>query len=116
MNGLNLSKSQKKIARQIIEKGLQKEFKAGIIKLDKIISNWKKGHLNNRDAYHKIYDKLINHDKHIGRRYDGMTGSKYLYIIADQMADKVISIEEIDEFDDIVKQRLMLFSGLSNID
>ena len=37
MNALQLSKSQKRIARQIIETGLQREYEAGIKKLDKII-------------------------------------------------------------------------------
>ena len=42
MNNFNISKSQKKIARQVIEYGLQKEFKNGIEKLEKIITEWRK--------------------------------------------------------------------------
>jgi len=38
MNAPELTKSQKRIARQIIETGLQREYEAGIEKLDKIIS------------------------------------------------------------------------------
>ncbi len=34
---VELSKSQKKIAREIIEKGLQREYQNGILKIDKII-------------------------------------------------------------------------------
>ncbi len=34
MNGLELTKSQKKIAWQVIEKGLQKEYVDGIMKLE----------------------------------------------------------------------------------
>ncbi|MCD4737561.1 MAG: hypothetical protein K8R53_16085 [Bacteroidales bacterium] len=49
MNGLELTKSEKKIARQVIKKGLQKEYVNGIIKLDNIISKWKVNVLSNRD-------------------------------------------------------------------
>ena len=98
-----LSKSQKKIARQIIEVGLQREFGNGLLKLDAVVEKWKAGKLDNKEAYHEMYQKLITHDKHIGRRYDGMTGSKYLRIIHEQLADEVITLDEISEFNDEVK-------------
>ena len=100
---IELSKSQRKIARQIIEVGLQREFQNGILKMDTVIEKWKTGELDNRDAYHEMYQKLKNHDKHIGRRYDGMTGSRYLLIVLQQLADEIISLDEISDFNDEVK-------------
>jgi len=38
-----LPKSQKKIARQIIEKGLQREYQNGIEKAEAVIEKWKSG-------------------------------------------------------------------------
>ncbi|HSO87035.1 MAG TPA: hypothetical protein VLQ91_10815 [Draconibacterium sp.] len=99
-----LSKPQKKIARQIIELGLQREYENGITKIENVINKWKSGKLDNQKAYLEMYKKLIQHDKHMGRRYDDMTGSKYLLIIISQLADKVISMDEINEFDDEVKE------------
>jgi hypothetical protein len=99
-----LSKTQKKIARQIIELGLQREYENGITKIEDVIKKWKSGKLDNQKAYLEIYKKLIKHDKHIGRRYNDMTGSKYLLIIVGQLADKVITFDEINEFDDEVKE------------
>ena len=81
MNGLELTKSQKKIARQVIEKGLQKEYIDGIIKLDNIISKWKINVLTNRDAWFELCKELTKHDDHIANRYNNMGGSKYLYVI-----------------------------------
>jgi hypothetical protein len=40
-----LPKSQKKIARQIIETGLQREYQNGIEKADGVIEKWKSGTL-----------------------------------------------------------------------
>lgn len=70
MNRTVLSKSQKKIARQIIEKGLQQEFANGIKELDTTILKWKAKTLPNRETWYELYDKLTKHDKHIARRYE----------------------------------------------
>jgi enamine deaminase RidA (YjgF/YER057c/UK114 family) len=99
-----LPKSQKKIAREIIEKGLQREYQNGIKKVNAVIEKWKSGKLENRDAYISIYKKLTSHDKHLARRYDNMSGSKYLIIISGQVADGVISFEELSELNDQAKQ------------
>lgn len=99
-----LPKSQKKIARQIIEMGLQREYQNGIEKVDAVIEKWKSGKLDNRDAYVSIYKKLTSHDKHLACRYDNMSGSKYLMIISEQVADGVISFDELGELDDQARQ------------
>ena len=114
MNPLELTKSQKRIARQIIETGLQCEYEAGIKKLDKIISKWKRKEIDNRDAYLKLYGSLTNHDKHIARRYDRMSGSRYLYIIAAQLADKVIAVEELNDFPEDIREKIIIMSGINN--
>jgi hypothetical protein len=93
-------KSQKKIVRRIIETGLQREYQNGIEKVDAVIEKWKSGKLENRDAYISIYKKLTKHDKHLARRYDNMSGSKYLMIISGQVADGIISPDELSELDD----------------
>jgi enamine deaminase RidA (YjgF/YER057c/UK114 family) len=99
-----LPKSQKKIARQIIETGLQREYQRGIEKADAVIEKWKSGKLDNQKAYISIYKKLIAHDKHIGRRYNNMSGSKYLMIISGQVADGVVSFDELGELNDQARQ------------
>ena len=113
MNGTDLTKSQKRIARQVIEKGLQKEFMDGIIKLDNIITKWKVNELDNRNAYHELYDSLTKHDKHIARRYDNMGGSQYLYVLAGQLADGVISKDDLDDFSEDVRESILFISDMA---
>ncbi|TVR79388.1 MAG: hypothetical protein EA412_06600 [Chitinophagaceae bacterium] len=107
-----LPKSQKKIARQVIEKGLQKEFVNGLKKVDGLIEKWKSDKLDNREAYHKVYAAINEHDKHIGRRYDYMSGSKYLLILAAQLADNVITINDLKDFNDDVREKIISISNL----
>ena len=112
MNALQLSKSQKRISMQIIETGLQREYEAGIKKLDKIISGWKCKEMDNCDAYMKLHKSLTTYDKHIARRYNRMSGSRYLHIIAAQLADEVITVEELNDFPEDIRQKIYFLSGI----
>jgi hypothetical protein len=48
---MQLSKKDKKVAREVIEKGLQREFEKGLSVSNSIIGEWKGKVINNRDAY-----------------------------------------------------------------
>ena len=110
MSRLDLPKSQKKIARRIIETGLQREYAEGLNKIKKIIDKWEKKELNNRDAYLKMYKTLESHDRALGRRYDNMGGSKYVMIIAAQVYDGVIGEDELEDFIPEVKNTILFLS------
>lgn len=114
MTRLDLSKSQKKIARQIIEKGLQIEYAQGISKIEALIAKWKAGELDNRKAYLAIYSALISHDKRIGRRYDRMSGSQYLWIIAGQLANDVITLDDLSQFNEDVREQIIFMSRIDH--
>ncbi|MDA3930131.1 MAG: hypothetical protein PF541_14365 [Prolixibacteraceae bacterium] len=101
---MELSKKDKKTAREIIELGLLKEFENGLMKADKIITNWKSEQKNNREAYHSLFDHIHKFDKHIALRYDGMTGSRYLLIIAGQLNEGIISDADLENFSEEAKQ------------
>jgi hypothetical protein len=113
MNILDLSKDQKKIARQIIETGLVREFEIGIGKIDGIIQQWKDGKRETKESYYKIYEKLMKFDKHIGQRYNNMSGSDYLLVIAAQLADGIISIDDLSACDQGVKDKIIYISRIN---
>lgn len=108
---MELSKEQKKIARGIIEEGLLREFAKGLSDTDAILKEWKNKGKNPREAYHALYRHIATFDKHIARRYDGMTGSKYLFIIAAQLRDGVIAEEDLNEFLPEVKGAIKIIAG-----
>lgn len=103
---IELAKKDKKVARQIIDKGLQIELENGLIKADKILNDWKQVH-DNRASYYAIYEHITDFDKHIARRYDGVSGSKYLYVILDQMVDGIITPDDLTEFSEDVQAHLI---------
>ena len=98
-----LSKHEKKIARVIIDKGVDAEFKAGLEKAKNVIEEWENGSLNNRDGYHKLYKTITDQDERISSRYDGLGGSRYLMTVAAILFDEQVSEEEIKDFSDEAK-------------
>ncbi|MDO9257395.1 MAG: hypothetical protein Q7U54_17885 [Bacteroidales bacterium] len=109
---MELTKKEKKTAREVIETGLQKEFAKGLFDADTILTKWKNKRLDNREAYHSLYKQITGFDKHIARRYDDMTGSKYLFIVAAQLRDGIISENDLNEFSPEAKQAILRISSL----
>lgn len=97
----DLSKKEKKIARVCIDKGLDDAFKNGLEKCAAVISNWRQGKFtSNREAYQQLFAVLSDEDGFIARRYDGLTGSRWLMVVAQLFSEKVITEEDIKEFSD----------------
>ncbi len=95
---MELSKANKKVAREVIEKGLQIEFTDALNKADALLQKWKKHDLENRKAYHLLFKTIKNFDKHIAARYDGMTGSGYFITVVSLFIDGIITKEDIKGF------------------
>ena len=109
---MHLSKSERRIARKLIDIGLQKEFRNGMEKFHNITSNWKTKGLNAKESYYEIFKAVKNFDKHIARRYDGMTGSKYMYIVAEQLGESLITENDIREFSEETQAKIKLLAGV----
>ncbi|MEI6947380.1 hypothetical protein V9K67_09330 [Paraflavisolibacter sp. H34] len=108
----NLSRKDKKILRQAIDKGLQKEYGNAIAQLHDIIGQWKEGTLDNRDAYLHLYQSLRRSDKQIAHRYDNQSGSEYIFIVAAQLRDGLVSAEDLQELSEDVLRRILFLQGL----
>lgn len=110
---MELSKADKKAARSIIEKGLQKEFENGLNNFYEMLKSWKDNSTDNREVYHNLYRKVREFDKHIAWRYDRMSGKDYIFIITNQLIEghindqdlTLLSVEARGMIDKIMKLR-----------
>jgi predicted DNA-binding ArsR family transcriptional regulator len=102
-----LTKREKKIARDAIDKGLNAQYKEALEKAGSVITEWRSGQLGNQDAYGKLYKEVKENDYWIGRRYNDMRGSMYLRTVIDILYDGYISEEDIKDFSDETKARIM---------
>lgn len=104
---MELSKKDKKVARELIEKGLHREIEQELTKVDHILENWKYKEKDNKETYYQLNKRIVNFDKHIARRYDGITGSGYLLTITGQLLDNIIDEEDLVDFSEEVRLYLI---------
>jgi len=96
---IELTKSQKKIARELIDLGLQRECQSFKNEITQLVNSpeWKTD--NPKDSYHKLYKKVDVFDVHIGKRYDYLAGSHYFHTVLSLLYDKILTQEDIERFD-----------------
>lgn len=109
---MGLSKIEKQQIRKIIEFGLQREFANGLSEADNILTEWKANSKSNRDVYHQLYKHIVDFDKHISRRYDRISGSNYLFILAGQLLDGVITENDLTNLSREVQQAIRMIANI----
>lgn len=95
-NIYSLPKSQKGKVRSLIDKGIEKEYQNSNELIYKILTEWKKGNMDNKTTYMKVYDLVRKNDKHISQWYDRLTGSNYGMTLLFQLRNNIISEEDLD--------------------
>ena len=87
-----LSKREKKIAKACIDKGLEAEFKEGLENFQAIMQDWRAGKFaSNKEAYHQLFKAVDEKDNAIARRYDGLSGSRWLITVVELFSEGYIS-------------------------
>jgi hypothetical protein len=101
------TKPEKKIVRQVIETGLQRDLESSILDIDQIIQQWKSKKLDNREAYHEIFGKVKTNDKYIARMYDDLRGSTYMRVLQGLLANKTISETDLGGFSEMTRNAIL---------
>jgi hypothetical protein len=101
------SKVEKRIVRQVIDTGLQRDYQSSIFDIDTIIQQWKSKKLSDQEAYHKIFGKVKENDKYIARMYDDLRGSKYMLILQGLLANKTISEADLNGFSEMTRNEIL---------
>jgi hypothetical protein len=108
-----LSKSQKKIACTVMDKGLENHYLKGLKEAWSIILNWQNGAFSNhKEAYMELYKCIEKNDKHIAWLYNDKGGSRWVEVMAGQLADGVISISDLKDFQAEVREAIISWSKL----
>ena len=104
---IELLKSQKKIARELIQLGLQRECNSFTNEIAKFTnsSEWATG--DSHELYLKLYEKVTSFDKQIAKRYNNVTGSHYFMTVWGLFYDEVLTTEDISRFDSEVQNELL---------
>jgi hypothetical protein len=113
---IELSKSQKKIAHELIQLGLQRECKSFTDEITKFTNSleWKTG--GPHELYLELYKKVTSFDKQIARRYDNLGGSRYFITVWGLFLDGILTLEDISRFDTKVQEELLRMKGFYDAD
>ena len=103
---MDLSKPDKKIARALIDKGLEIAYEEAFAETYEILKDWKVNVADNRSVYMELYRVLHEHDKNIARRYNDLGGSRYFSTVCSLFEEGVLNETDIKGFSDEVKNRL----------
>lgn len=107
---MELSKADKKNARILIDKGIERDLEKILNKSEALLAKWRAGDAATGDLYRELYKHIVASDKQIARNYDGISGSKYLFVLAIQLREGLISEDDLEPFSDQVRQALHLLT------
>jgi len=102
----DLSKQEKKMVRELIDRGLNRDYLEGIESVKKICDSFIEGKSDPKEYYHKLFSVLHSKDKIIARRYDGITGSHYIMRLGILFSDGVLTQEDLQGVDENLKKKL----------
>jgi hypothetical protein len=106
-----LSKSQKKIARRVMDKGLDFHYIKALKDAESILINWLSGaYRNNTEAYMNLFNSIDRNDNKIAAIYNDKGGSRWVEIMALQLADGVITIDDLKDFEPEVIEAIISIS------
>ena len=108
---VQLSKSDKKVARALIDKGVTIEKTALFLQLEQTLADWRSSAVDLPHTYANIYDQVRTKDKAIARRYDGLGGSMYFYTVMDLLIEDIIDDADIAAFSETVCAQLREIKG-----
>jgi hypothetical protein len=106
------TKPEKKIVRQVIETGLQRDLESCILDIDQIIQQWKSKKLDNQEAYHEIFRNVKANDKYIARMYNDLRGSTYMMVLQGLLANKIISESDLAGFSETTRNAILKIRGI----
>lgn len=86
-----------------------RDYREAILSAKEICDSFKEGQSDPRDYYRKLFSALRSKDKEIARRYNDITGSRYLLKLGGLLAEGVLSHNDIQNLDEEIKFKLTPF-------
>lgn len=104
---IELTKSQKKIARELIDYSLQKDCAGFLGEVEAFMNNRDREGKSPHKLYLDLFRKVDSFDSFVARRYDNVRGSTYFSTLVGLLIDKVLVEEDLAPFDEEMRQKLL---------
>ena len=103
---IELTKAQKKAARILIDRALQRECERFLVDVKRLV-NTPLQEDSPHKRYLELYKKIDSFDHQIGKTYDGLGGSRYFITVAGLYYRDVLTEEEIGLMGDELKAKII---------
>nr|WP_294949899.1 hypothetical protein [uncultured Mucilaginibacter sp.] len=95
-----LSKSDKRNAREIIIKGMHEEFRRGMESFYKLLEVWRTTTNEDQLHYAELYGSVKDFNKQIAWRYDGLKNSGLVDVLTGQLREHLIEEGDLNSLSD----------------
>src|SRR6185312_412346 len=109
-----LTKKEKKRAREIFSISIEREFETALQNSEKIIVKEKNNIATSREIFHETRTYLNNFLKHLELRYDDLRSHDYLITLSEILKEGYVKEEELQDFSDEAKENIKRYISLSN--
>ena len=93
-----LTKGEKKIARELIEKSVVAECRDFMKNVEAMVNDPANREKEPRERFWEYHKQFRDFGKHLTRRYDGLGGSQYASTVLHLYLDKLVTKEEVERF------------------
>ena|ERR1700743_468736 len=101
------NKPERKLAGEIIAKGLHEDFRRGLDEFDIILKKREVEGSDLGEVYRELYGTVRDFNKFIARRYDALRPKDYDMVIIHQLLDKLYDDSELNGFRPEIKERIL---------
>lgn len=108
MNINNLTKSQKKICRQLIDMALQRQCTQFIDELSKELTRINGNGKTSLENYYHLYKQMNSFDRLIAETYDDISGSMYFLTIVSLFMRGILTDDDVSILDDDLLNELKI--------
>lgn len=109
---MNLTETQRAQVKQILEKCKQIEYNKSNKVVENAIQEWQENKKTDKEAYNKIYKKVIKNEHHIVQRYAQLDDEKRLRTLAEVFVDDIVDILDFEELDQQVRKKVLEIAGI----
>jgi len=101
---MNFQSVRRKLRKPVLTRGWKLNSKRDL-KISRLsLQDWHAGKFaSNKEAYHQLFKAVDEKDTAIARRYDGLSGSRWLITVVELFREGYILDDDIKDFSDETK-------------
>ncbi|GHT54696.1 hypothetical protein AGMMS49982_19790 [Bacteroidia bacterium] len=104
---MDFTRAQKKTARELIDKALQKESRECLEKAEALLQNCRHDDLSNHQTCVDLSKLMANFDDYMARRYGRLQSSPSLAAFIGLYVDEVLTGEDLDALGETIKAAIL---------